>query len=121
MLACIVNGFVALAQNKVWAGSAHLDFYNAMVAEHCTKEGSLFEFETPNYAIKSTPRREWILVEGKDKDLSEQDMRFGRRIPDINELMTLDVSKRAKLIKAEVIAVVLYTGPMVIIQKSSLS
>jgi hypothetical protein len=104
-----------MTQHVVCLGSAHLDFLNAMVAEHCTKEGSQFEFETPNYAIKSTPYREWRLVVGEEKDLPELDMRFGRRIPDIAELMTLDVAKRAKLIKAEVIAVVLYTGPMVII------
>ena len=84
-----------------------------MTAEHCTKAGSKDEFETLNYAIKSTPYREWCLVVNKNKVLPEPDMRFGRRIPDIDELMTLDVAKRAKLSKPEVIAVVLYTGPMV--------
>ncbi len=47
-------------------------------------------------------------------------MRFGRRIPDIDELMDLDVAQRAKLSRPEVIAVVLYTGPMVIIPLSML-
>jgi hypothetical protein len=54
------------------AGSAHLDFLGAMVAEHTTKPGSRLEFETPNYAIKSTPLREWRLVTGEEKDLPEQ-------------------------------------------------
>jgi hypothetical protein len=39
--------------------------------------------------------------------------RFGRRIPDIDKLMRLPVSVQARLRRVEVIAVVLYTGPMV--------
>jgi hypothetical protein len=85
-----------------------------MKAEHCSKAGSKDEFETLNYAIKSTPYREWCLVVDKEKVVPEPDMRYGRRIPDIDELMTLDVAKRAKLSRPEVIAVVLYTGPLVI-------
>jgi hypothetical protein len=85
-----------------------------MQAEHCTKAGSKVEFETINYAIKSTPYREWCIVVDKAKISPEPDMRFDRRIPDIDELMTLDITKRASLRRSEVIAVVLYTGPMVI-------
>ena len=85
-----------------------------MKAEHCSKAGSNVEFETLNYSIKSTPYREWCLIVEKVKVSPEPDMRFGRRIPDIDELMNLDVAKRAKLNRPEVIAVVLYTGPMVI-------
>ena len=84
-----------------------------MKAEHCSKTCSNDEFETLNYAIKSTPYREWCLVVDKEQVLPEPDMRHGRRIPDIDELMALDVTKRAKLSRFEVIAVVLYTGPMV--------
>jgi hypothetical protein len=36
-----------------------------------------------------------------------------RRIPKIADLMELPVAKRALLLEVEVIAVVLYTGPMV--------
>ncbi len=39
--------------------------------------------------------------------------RFGRRIPNIDQLMTLTVAVKAGLRREEVIAVVLYTGPMV--------
>ncbi len=39
--------------------------------------------------------------------------RFGREIPRIADLMKLEVAKNAKLLEVEVIAVVLYTGPMV--------
>jgi hypothetical protein len=41
------------------------------------------------------------------------DMRHGRRIPEIETLMKLEASQLANLSKWEVIAVVLYTGPMV--------
>ena len=36
-----------------------------------------------------------------------------RKIPKISELVSLDSAKEANLIEAEVIAIVLYTGPMV--------
>jgi hypothetical protein len=39
--------------------------------------------------------------------------RHGRRIPVIDELMVLPITMKAKLCREEVIAVVLYTGPMV--------
>ena len=40
-------------------------------------------------------------------------MTFGREIPKIADLMKLEVATNAKLLEVEVIAVVLYTGPMV--------
>jgi hypothetical protein len=39
--------------------------------------------------------------------------RYDRRIPDIKELLWLPIARKAKLLEVEVIAVVLYTGPMV--------
>ncbi|MFN9939198.1 MAG: hypothetical protein ACK56I_06965, partial [bacterium] len=39
-------------------------------------------------------------------------MRHGRRLVPIGELLQLDSSKTAKLCEEEVIAIVLYTGPM---------
>ena len=43
----------------------------------------------------------------------EQHMRFNRRIPVVSELCELPLAKKAALLKAEVIAIVMYTGPMV--------
>ena len=40
-------------------------------------------------------------------------MSHGRTIPDIDDLLARDHVKESKLIRAEVISVVLYTGPMV--------
>jgi hypothetical protein len=40
-------------------------------------------------------------------------MSHGRRIPEISKLMQSEVAKISKLSEFEVVAVVLYTGPMV--------
>ncbi len=46
------------------------------------------------------------------RDISEDDKNSGREIPDIGKLLDLDIAKKARLTRAEVVAVVLYTGPM---------
>ena len=99
-----------------------------MESEHCSKFGSNIEEVTSNYHIKTSPIMEWMLVlerEGKSDAEFEAiltakfpNVGFGkkhhnRRIPDIAQLLLLDSSKRAKLTREEVIAIVLYTGPMV--------
>jgi hypothetical protein len=43
----------------------------------------------------------------------EHDMRFNRRIPVVFKLCELPLAKKAALLKAEVIAIVMYTCPMV--------
>ena len=40
------------------AGAAHLNFFEAMRAEHCSRAGSDKEFETLNYRIKRRARAE---------------------------------------------------------------
>ena len=40
-------------------------------------------------------------------------MKWSRRIPDIDELLELPLARRSNLTRHEVIAVVLYSGPMV--------
>lgn len=99
-----------------------------MEAEHCKMAGSDFEFTTGNYRVTTRPREEWRLVLGR-KGRTEQDFvkwlkaeaisvglgdaGHGRRIPDLDELMKLESCEKAELREAEVIAIVLYTGPMV--------
>jgi hypothetical protein len=100
-----------------------------METEHCNKHGHDHIFVTPNYKITTCPQTEWQLVmkrEGKSleefMDIVSKDFpsvglgtaHHGRRIPDINELLQLEESKQAKLIKCEVLAIVQYTGPLVI-------
>jgi hypothetical protein len=83
-----------------------------MYAEHCTKLGCDIEFETSNYHIKTTARREWAVVVDKDPLTSTEDG-HARRVPDIEELKVLPMTVKAKILHIEIIALVLYTGPMV--------
>jgi hypothetical protein len=53
-----------------------------------------------------------MIVSGELK-CPEDQMRFKRRIPDTDHLLSLSTAKEANLQKPEVIAIVLYTGPMV--------
>jgi hypothetical protein len=90
-----------------------------MELEHCSKGGHDLPIETTNYRLKTTPKKEWqILVEGKHQ-LAENDMGHNRQLKQIDEYMDLEQVRVAKLIKAEVIAVVLYTSPMVCVSTFS--
>jgi hypothetical protein len=110
------------------AGAPHLKFMEAMRAEHCSKHGHSITFKTSNYAIETTPATEWNLVTLRDglSDAEFAEVRqahfpgvglgdghHGRRIPDLSELMRDESARLAGLRKVEVLAIVLYTGPMV--------
>ena len=98
------------------AGSAHVHFEPAMEIEHCKRQGALWEFESTNNRIRTTPKQEWEIVKGICECPAESQpahVKRKRRIPKIEELLALDASKEANLIEAEVLAIVLYTGPMV--------
>ncbi len=83
-----------------------------MKAEHCSKAGFDLEFTTPNYHFVTTASQEWrIVVEGAA--CQQQNMGHGRVMKDLTELCELG-QKQGNLGREEVIAVVLYTGPMVI-------
>ncbi len=82
-----------------------------MRAEHCTKDGSDFEFETFKKKRK-TSKREWAIVVDREPLQSGEDG-GGRTIPDIDILMHVPMSVKANLLKIEIIALILYTGPMV--------
>ena len=88
-----------------------------MEAEHCSKAGCSVQFTTGNYGVTTTPRREWGIVLGLEEcSLAERKDRSGkvvRRIPTIGGLKEVALAVDAKLSDAEIIAVVLYTGPMV--------
>jgi hypothetical protein len=87
----------------------HLNFKNAMRQEHCERAGCNVEFTTGNYKITTTPRQEWQYIV---ENVPCPDMRHKRRLVPISELLQLDSSKAAKLCEEEVVAIVLYTGPM---------
>ncbi len=84
-----------------------------METEHCHREGFDYTFETSNYTkITTHPKKEWGIVVEK-KPCPKEDMKWSRRIPDIDELLKLPLARRSNLTRHEVIAVVLYSGPMV--------
>ena len=91
-------------------GDACLDFYNAMEAEHCHSGESTTSFKTRNYGLETCPANEWRIA--VHNDTSGADTRYGRKFPKISELLQLPVVRDAELSRPEVIAVVLYTGPM---------
>ncbi len=83
-----------------------------MRTEHCTGLGSTLEFTTRNYGITTCPSKEWNIVHGT-MECPPEDMVRNRRIPSVDELLESSKSKEAKLNRAEVVAIVLYSGPMV--------
>jgi hypothetical protein len=115
----------------------------AMNLEHCSGYGHKTPFTTPNYQITTTPEKEWgIVVLGELP--APEDMRHGRTILDLalarhweapdnlvlSEIQDptgaepedrMDAARAlvtaAGLQRAEVAAVILYTGPMVRTQR----
>ena len=80
--------------------------------EHCKKGGHDYNFETTNYKIKTTSKKEYEIVVGK-ATVDPADMMHSRRIPNLEELQKMEMSKTAGLMRIEIIMLVLYTGPMV--------
>ena len=88
-----------------------------MENEHCNWGCSGEYFETGNKEKKTCPANEWaISVRG---DRTHTDSTKSRILQPIEQIMTKDVVKQANLTRSEVIAVVLYTGPMVSWMSSS--
>ena len=96
-------------------GMPHLNFKNAMRQEHCERAGCDVEFTTGNYNITTTPKQEWQYIAesvpcphlGHDRriiPISELHQRHKRKVSQDAEF--------AELREEEVIAIVLYTGPM---------
>ena len=88
-----------------------------MRAEHCSLGGYDYKLYAGNYGITSKPLQEWLYVVGDDKGNRTPcpDMGHGRRIVSIEEHLEKPLAKKAKLTRAEMIAVVLYTGPMFVV------
>ncbi len=82
-----------------------------MKAEHCPHDGFDIVFETSKKK-KKTPKREWAIVVDREP-LNPGEDGGGRTIPNIDDLMLNPTSVKANLLKIEIIALVLYTGPMV--------
>ena len=94
-----------------------MDFEKSMRAEHCSLGGHDYKLFAGNYGITSSPKAEWCYIVDDDNGqrLTCPDMGHGRRIVPIEELLSRPLSKKAKLTRVEMIAVVLYTGPMFVV------
>ena len=88
-----------------------------MQLEHCDSPDSRLKFKKMNSA-ETTPRNEWDYVI-TPKQCPPEQQGGGRKIREVDDLMKEKASVSAKLIRAEVIAVVLYTGPMVLVRLCS--
>ncbi len=80
--------------------------------EHCVKYGAIEPFTTSNYKLTTTPKCEWDVVMGT-VECSPDHARHGRTFPCVEEAVASALAVRTGLTRPEVIAVVLYTGPMV--------
>jgi hypothetical protein len=75
--------------------------------------GHDWKFTSSNYGITSTPEQEWLYIVGDEKGrLTCPHMEHGRSIVPIEDLLLKPEAKHANLNRAEMIAIVLYTGPM---------
>jgi hypothetical protein len=87
-----------------------------MEKEHSSKT----EFDTTTYKITTNPALEWDIVVGS-QEIPERHQKNGRVIPKYRDLLDEDMKKpprlRAGLIKEEIIAIILYSGPMVKLNK----
>jgi hypothetical protein len=86
-----------------------------MAAEHCTMGGCDYEFTYPLLITTTTPRQEWFHVVSFNgrQHLHQSDMSNGRRLLSIEECLQKSTAKRAGLNRAEIIALIMFTGPMV--------
>jgi hypothetical protein len=80
-----------------------------MEKEHKSKT----KFLAPNYKIETCPSDEWRIVINADKSYEKKYEGHQRKIHDYKELLNLQRSRDAKLTDVEIIAIILYTGPMV--------
>ena len=98
----------------------------AMMAEHTMSEDSDVEFHASNTQLWTTPRQEWqfvvgiggrvddggTLFEGSSRDEKASQVK-GRNAHPLEHLMSSKQAQDAKLTLAELVALRLYTGPMV--------
>jgi hypothetical protein len=82
-----------------------------MEAEHCSLGGVEQPFTNKN--TTTWPAKEWAITVRGDHSQAHVGSSGSRELRKIEDLMKEDVVSRAGLTRPEVIAVVLYTGPMV--------
>ena len=97
-------------------GMPNLKFMEAMRQEHCERAGWDTSFTTGNYKITTTPKQEWLYIAGdetgKQVACPASQMEHGRRILAVSEAKKLKLAVDAKLTDAELLTLIMYTGPM---------
>lgn len=104
--------------DSVFAGSPNPKFREAMSQEHRSTK----KFTTTNYGVTTSPAEEWEAVVRSDKRPHQTREDDRRRIPNLQELLEREAAEdepkeqgaaTTRLTEDEIIAIVLYTGPMV--------
>jgi hypothetical protein len=101
-------------------GFPHLQFLKTMEAEHCSMAGCDMPFPTRNYGIITTVQAEWGVVVRGEAPPAEH-MLHGRVVGEVDDRLQCRQARKAGLTREEVIAVVLYTGPMYMIHNCVLA
>jgi hypothetical protein len=116
-------------------GTPNPKIMQGMQAEHCLRGNSRMEFTTGNYKLTTTPATEWeFVVEPRDgaayphtpkeKSLWPKDVGWrggsGREAEDVEVIMRRKQVTLAGLLKMEVIALRLLTGPMFVLYNAVL-
>jgi hypothetical protein len=112
-----VSSFQAGLLHRI--GMPHLEYFKAMRSEHCEGTGCRTTFTTRNYDIQSCAAQEWaVVVDGVQPSAAHMRCRV---LPDIQSKRSCESTKKAGLRMEEVVAVVLYTGPMYYLYNTVLS
>ena len=95
-------------------GFPHLEFFKTMEAEHTRMAGCDMQFTTRNYGITTTAQAEWgVVVRGQAPP--PEHMLHGRVIALVEDKLQCAQARKAGLRREEVIAIILFTGPMYMI------
>ena len=86
-----------------------MKFLETMEKEHKSKA----KFTAPNYKIETCPSDEWRIVINVDKIFEKKYEGHQRIITDYKEILKSEKAMKARLTDVEIIAIILYTGPMV--------
>jgi hypothetical protein len=113
MLVTFIQDFLNL--NRA-SGHPNLNFRKGMQTEHMTRGGHDFVFTACNYHLTTQPFKEWLYIVGDENGqrlpCPEAEKQHGRILHSIDELMQDPLRITSQLTREEVIAIVLYTGPM---------
>ena len=105
-----LKGAVSALRCLLQIGLPHARLWEGMEAEHCKRQDSKDEFNPGNYDTTTTPSLEWLVV---TNDSKRQEASVGPRlVRAYEEVMEDSIVKQAKLRKEEIVALILYTGPM---------